>query len=385
MNIRFSVLFLVWAMVSGCSESTPRPPTDWLARTDSAGFYPLIESPDICSECISVEKILEFGDLDGSAAIQGTHDVLQDTFGRFWITQGKEIVVFDSAGQFHGTVGRTGRGPMEFLSPILVHTDSEGRVHVFDQANFRASVIWPDLQTIEEYRLPGGAVHTAVPLPGGTRYAVNSWLQTPKTLGFPLHIIQGDSVLKSFGAVHGDGMLTPFRARRELAVDPLGRVISIERHSYKLEFWTRDGERIGGLSGLRLNEKEVVSGRYDLEENPIPNRIWGVQMVGSDLLVVISQRLREDYEEHIVEQTFPNGIVALNLKEGSTYESVFRSRIEVIDLPSRMIIARQDREELLSTFVGDGLILENLTDRQLVPRLGIWRMSLDTGKVRPAQ
>lgn len=335
-----TLAFLV--LLFGCGPRDTSAP-DWLADRDSTGFLPLADSPDLCLDCIFLEKLVELGDEDGPGFIDWTQLAVQDGIGQLWIDQRSEIKVFGPTGDFVRYVGRSGQGPMEWSYPLPIYADSDGNVHIIDSGNLRESVFTPDFQLKSERRFPGAEIRDIAPLPGGVRYAASMWMQRGDALGMPLHIIDGGEVHRSFGANAATGLMDHHNSRRRLATDRTGRIFSAKENEYEIEVWTDEGERVGGLSGPLLNALDVKPDFYNRTDNPLPNKILSLQAIDGERLVVISRRPRDDWQEFYDDVRYPDGPVGLKLKDGYSLDSVYDSRIEVIGLPTRTIIARQDR------------------------------------------
>lgn len=77
---------------------------------------------------------------------------------------------------------------------------------------------------------------------------------------------------------------------------------------------------------------------------------------------------------------YPDGRIGLQLKPGSTQDSVRTNRIEVINLQSRTIIARQDGGPLLTGFLGQGLLFENRSTDDGIPQIAVWRVTLESAR-----
>lgn len=153
---------------------------------------------------------------------------------------------------------------MEFEFAQPMHTDSRGRVHVFDNRNVRVSVIAPDRTLSEQRRLPASGVFAMTPLADGSRYAIQSWIRNAEQIGSPLHVIDDGGIAASFGAPQEDDpggrVLDAFTSERRLTTDPSGNIFSSHYYDYIVEAWSEDGARIGRLDGPAL---------YD---GPIPRR-----------------------------------------------------------------------------------------------------------------
>jgi len=369
-------IFLIFAI--GC-DGGPPPSANWMAERDSTGFLPVQDSPDICRNCIVLEKLAELGDADGPGYVERTQAVLQDGLGQYWVHQRDELKVFASTGGFLRVVGRAGQGPMEWSRPLPVFRDDAGNVHIIDEGNDRETIVTPQFELVEERPIPGGDLNALAPLSKAGQYVVNMWRGTDKAIGFPLHIAEGEDVLRSFGVSGDKSQQDSFKSRRRLAIDRFGRVFSAKDYEYEIEVWTETGDRIGGLQGPVLNRSEVKPSFFNRDDNPLPNVIIGLQAVDSTMLLVVSRRPVENWRDHYEDRTYPGVGVGLVLKEGSTPDKVYTARIEFIDLRTRTIIARQDQEEGFSRLVGPGLLLEDRTQDLARPHLGIWRVRLGPG------
>lgn len=357
---------------------TCQPPasevTTWLSRQDSTGFFQLDQTENNCNECVRMERLVLFGDEAGPNFVEWPRSAVKDAQGRFWLNQWDEVKVFSPTGEFVGAVGRKGQGPLEWSYPFPVHVDSLGNTHIFDLGNVRESIVSPDFRLLGERRIPGGEIWAVLPLIEDGRFVVNMFRQTPGPPWLPLHIIEGDSVLRSFGERYMDFRRGHHQSRREVAVGPEGRIFSAKENHYEVEVWTGTGDRIGGLRGPTLNEQEVKPTAYTFDDNPLPTKIIGLLPLDSLKLAVVVRRPRENWRDFYERRVLPNGQVGIQLREGSTHDSVFVVRIDIIDLPSRSIIGSRERDGSFTGLIWPGLLLEVSTTERGVPRLGFWRI-----------
>ncbi len=344
--------------------------SDWTHVTDSTEVRTLTESPSLCRSCITLKRVVVLGETRGPGYLEWTQWATRDSLGRYWVGQRGTLKVFDAAGTFVRQVGRGGKGPLEFNRPHLMHTDSGGNVHVLDPGNLRETVLKPDFALYEERRLPG-FVHAAAPLREDHRYVVNMLVQTPAGLGMPLHIIEGPHIVHSFGLPTDPvQFLDAFRLQRLVATDHKSRIYSAKWLDYSVDVWTPEGRRITGFAGQTLNDTEARAGPWSLD-NPPGNRLIAIRVPREGQLWVTSWRLRENWRDRMEERVRPDGQVLLAPRDDSL-NSIFRSRIDLIDLRSASIVASTDREELFEGFVGDGLLMQVQYVESGAPRLIIW-------------
>lgn len=379
--VLLTVLLVVTGSVSGC-DSGDSQPVDRLAPVDSTGVVALIVPQSVCEDCLHLTRLAILGDTAGAGYVNVTQNVVRDSLGRYWLNQEDRLKVFDGDGRYVGEVGRPGEGPMEFSRPVPVYTDAAGNVHVFDPRNVRETVISPRFERVRATRLPGAAAnaHDVVPLPEGGRYVVNRlWIAPAARLGLPLHVISGDSLLVSFGADSAPNEpQLEFESLRILATDDAGRIFSTRRFAYDIDVWSSTGRRIVEFRGPELNAQEVKWGRpLDFDDNPLANEIRDLQAGAAGRLWILSWRAEPNWQRHYVRRPRPGGSTGLQLREGSTADSLYSSRIDVIDLHRGALVARLDHPGLLTGFAGRGLVFQNVFLQDGTPQIVIWQATLN--------
>jgi hypothetical protein len=167
------------------------------------------------------------------------------------------------------------------------------------------------------------------------------WVATPDRIGFPLHVIEGTEIIRSFGlpADAAQEPLTPTTAHRFVTTDAAGHIFSIEKYKYLIEAWTAEGVRIVGLEGPLLNDGEVSTGSWSLNDNPPPmGMIYDIRVDDQERLWVLSWQRRENWRDFAVERIRRDGSVSLDTVTG-TAGGFFWSHIDIIDLNTATIIA----------------------------------------------
>ena len=194
------------------------------------------------------------------------------------------------------------------------------------------------------------------------------------SLGLPLHIVDGSGILHSFG-MEAD-VRSPTGSHRVLEVDRQGRIYSAQPDDYLIQVWNESGRRILGLRGPRLNEREASSEPWS-PDNPPRNQILAMQVDDEQRLWVISEVLKDDWQDHMEERVMRNGRMAYGPTNDDMRE-IFQSRIDLIDLTSGSLIATSLHDALPEAFVGDGLVLENVaSELQYHPQMVIWRLGFN--------
>lgn len=368
---------VVCAVVIGCDGT---PGTDgvraapWYAVADTAATWSVEDDASLCSDCIGVERVAVIGDSTADGFVVETHSATQDSAGRYWLGQRERIKVFGPTGNWIKTIGRPGRGPFEFVMAKPVYTDAKGRVHVVDPGNAREAVYADNFSPQMERRLPSGDPFDLVAIDDGEAYVMNMWLRSATGAGLAFHLVRGGDVIRSFGAPDDGEMASAFTSQRHVAVDTGGRLFAAERFSFDIVARNPAGGMILRLTGPVLNAKPVRAGLYDLTENPVPNEIVAIRADRHARLWVVSRRIRSDWTSYMTQTVFPDGTVGLVLKPGATVDSLAYTRLEVVDLHKRRVVARLDQHGNLTEFIGDDLLLQNSTDQDGVPHVLVWRV-----------
>jgi hypothetical protein len=257
-----------------------------------------------------------------------------------------------------------------------VFTDQNGNVHIVDPERERETVVSPAFEVLAQRSFPK-AYNAKVPLEDGELYVVNLWHPSAERIGFPLHIVRRREFLRSFGmADDASDPITAFSSRRVLTADGSGRIFSASFYDYLIEVWNGAGKRIVGFRGPVLNVRPPRAGAIT-DDNPPPNQVWAIQVDDQERLWVISLRTRDDWRAQMEEVLLPNGDLRLRQRDESS-RSLYTARIDVIDLRTFSMIARVERQELITAFVGPGLGLEVQEAGDGITRLVVWRVSLAT-------
>ena len=357
--------------LSACDA--PESPRDLATLQDSTATVDILESPGMCADCITVERVVALGDTTGPGYINWSIYVALDDAGNYWVGQQQEgvIKVWDAEGRFLRQVGRRGDGPMEFHRPAPVRTDGEGRVHIVDLDIGRETIVNADFSYHSDRLLDPGGYHLAVPLGDDGRYLLNRPRMTTQRVAMPLHIVDGPNVLHSFGRMAG--LDAPGNAHRVLAVDRQKRIYSARFDDYLIQVWSDSGRRILGLSGPVLNEREPSREPWS-PDNPPRNRIFAMQVDDQQRLWVISSARKDDWQDRMDYRVMPNGRVAY-VPIDDDMKAIYEMRIDLIDLANGSLIATRRHDALFEAFIGNGLIIETVENERDFPEMVVWRLS----------
>lgn len=332
-----------------------------------------------CDDCLQFSHVARLGDVDGTGYLASTtmSAVVRDHRSHYWVGQGDWINIYDPGGAFVTTVGRKGEGPLEFQRAWPFHVDGAGRIHVQDVLNLRVSVINEDGTLYDEKRLPTPRINDLVAVADGERYAIQSWIQTPELLGFPIHVVEDGQIQASFGLDSAVGReMEDLTTGRHLAIDVHGNVFVAHHYDYFIEVWSHHGSRLGRLEGLPALDDGLRTGTRQYNwDNPPWHFIQDIHVDADGLLWVLLSYRRPDWRDNMVELALPDGTLSL-VPVDMDPTRLMRSRIDVVDLNTCAMIASQWRDELLIGFLEDGTISGGEVSQVGVPFINIWKVDL---------
>ena len=191
-----------------------------------------------CQECaVQLDTLMSLGGLDGPgvASISPFSTVATDASGRILVASrllSDQFAVFDANGRYVTSVGRAGDGPGEyrFISAIAA---GPRYLHVLDDAQSRRTMLSYDFEVVRTDRLPGHAWSAAALESDAVVFSAA--LPTPQSVSHPLHVLDTDGVLASFGAAND----RVHRGRTTVMYVNTGRgtVWAVAERSYELQEW----------------------------------------------------------------------------------------------------------------------------------------------------
>jgi 6-bladed beta-propeller protein len=332
----------------------------------------LIPDRIVCSECgIERRHLVTLSDPPDSTFIGGTWApaLAQDSRGRFYLVHAVHdvIAVFDAAGTFLRTIGRSGEAPGEYRHISQIIAGPGDTLYVYDFVLRRETVLAPSYRLARVrnlaragalVRMAGGELVMNV-LPGGPQY-VGPVIQVIDSTG---------AIVRGFGG--GDSALSlsghsAALGRALLPVDA-NRVYVGRRAEYVIELWD--------VGGVKLNQwsrradwfepwrlAEPVSAR-----KPPPPSLYALHAQSDSVLLVLIS-IPDPHFENAITEGGPHG---LRFEDPNRY---FDTMVEALDLRSGRLLSRQRFDDHSYVFFGDGL---TFTVPEGEPRLQIWKLQLD--------
>lgn len=340
----------------------PEQALDWTARRDSTGFRMITGVQAACTTCISLKEIGVLGTdtVQGELEDRGTiQSVVRDRQGRYWAGQRTTIKVFAADGKYLRSVGRSGQGPMEFAFAQPVHSDSTGSVHVVDPRLGRETVISPDFSHRSDRTMPVAFDGVAMVPGAGHRYIIAKWATGGRGKALPLHLMSGSETLVSFGLRSQSREIETVRgiSGRVINVGPTRHVFSSQTDSYEIEAWTLEGHRIAGFRLPNLNSEPVGRGGLVTADNPPRNSVSDITAYDARHVWVVTWHRRPNWRDFTVQRSRPDLGVYLEPKDGMT-ASLFRSRIDLLDLNTSSVVASKWEDGMLLRFIEPRLVLK---------------------------
>ena len=336
----------------------------------------VLNTANVCDDCLVLEHEFQIGSVAGPGFISGRggeDQIVRDGSGNYWLGQRDYINVYDPDGEFIRTVGRKGEGPMEFERAYPFHADAGGHVHIWDPHNLRVSIVSPEFALVDEKPLSGVQINDMMALDDGKLYVMQMWSSDPANPGQPLHIVDGQEVLVSFGAQYGPGDdpldFNPVD-QRYAAVAPDGSIMVAHREEYRIEAWSRDGQLLGSLTGPDLENTAFEPGEVTAE-NPLPNFLTDLHVDASGRVWVSQLLRRPDWVERSEED--PQGGL---MPAGMDILNWFRSRVDLVDVETCTLLASHEQDPFFLDFVEDGLVADVEFSPEGAPLINLKRIGL---------
>lgn len=306
----------------------------------------LISNTVSCSQCkVIFNSVSTIGDTSGPGLLLNVPAaVLRDRSERFWVVfPSGPPQAYDNEGKFVGAVGRLGRGPGEFESPLgalLLPGDS---VLVFDGALGRATVIDPTLKARRSIRLPW-PLQPGVLLRWPASVIMRGLAGSVASTEYSLHDVsfQQDQaeVQRSFGSIGAD---TPSRwgstaQFQTLAAAGDGGVWSAPRSRYEVHKWTGRGEHVESLHRRPSWFAEESPRHVGSRNIPPPPVVAAIQEDREGLLWVFLRIPAENWR--LGWTRTPIGVKEYPV-ELIDVERLYDTMIEVIDPGAGVVLARE--------------------------------------------
>lgn len=244
-----------------------------------------------CAACsLEVSAVAELGDVDGPGIVTDyVFRIGRSDEGDYYVPFPPEgrLLRFFPDGVFRAAIGRTGEGPGEYRSPVLLRAGGEN-LRVLDMRSARVTTIRGDEITTSMLPfMPGDWAS----LPDG-RDVFFALTYEPERAGHPLHVYDEASrrITRSFGSegVPADRSYESRMAlERRVATAADGNVWAARTNRYRIDKWSPKGARIARIERDAPWFRPWTRSRgLPREVEPLPS-IVGVRDWGDGLLMVV--------------------------------------------------------------------------------------------------
>ena len=288
-NRAYYVIIAVWIGLSaGCSESSEDG--FWRGREEiEEGVVrimsdsPIRHPPDQTIDVTLTANLTIDGQSDQTdQAFSSVFGVTTDQKGNIYIADAvlKRILKFTRDGQYLGSIGSDGNGPMQFKAPVDMAVDAEGNIYVVDTQLERVSIFNPDFTF-------SGYWATQISRPRRIRLdeegnvllftiTMHDLIYKFKPNGEPIN-----SFYDPLESLRIQGNLDQLVAYSDATMEatPDGYIVVSSRHPY----WIRKFDRVNGLEieFTRTTPFDIVpmQGGWSVGENPSPTGLSGAMAV----------------------------------------------------------------------------------------------------------
>lgn len=335
-----------------------------------------------CGRCeIMLEKVATFGagDTTGMLSVLPTSMHL-DRAGRYWLANGQDLAVVHTPDGRSRAVGSKGRGPGEFVRVGEIVPLPGDSVLLIDHAEYRATVVGPDLQIVRTILLDMVPQRTAVASWPDNVWMTGSW-STPSSAGRPLHRFRLGGAASVFVGSFGTGSdelraggMTPLL---RLAQAAGGRLWTLERHSNLLTLWTASGQAV------RTSRRQPAWFKPNANQpmgNPTTPPSATVRLISEDAsgyLWIVAETPSPDWTA--AWENFPvnpsGGRGEVSTRSIAT-DRLWKSRIEVLDAATGRLVAERQLDEWVIAMPAQRLIATGRLDSLGIPVVTVSRVSL---------
>jgi hypothetical protein len=340
------------------------------------------EIPDrvTCAGCIVEMKLRTILDLERAPAnVAGLPiSVVQNTKGNYFVVYSGEVpLIFTAQGKFLQALGRSGAGPGEFRGASFVAALPGDSVLIVDGSLQRVSIFSPKLTFSRSVHLPLRAGRVAV-LTWPDRVVMNTVVATPAFAGLPFHVMDfsrsAATHISSFG--DRDGEMRPgesaVNVRQFFGVTSRG-FWSMPFVKYSLAQYSSDGRSVNVIERnpdwFRGISPWTMGG-----PNFAPPPVINSAAVRGDTLWVAVRVPRSDWKR-AWDRIAASGIREISRGRGPDPSQLYMTRLEIIDLKRRSVVARRDIRGIVEFLTGELGTVYDLDDEGY-PRLRVFSFAL---------
>lgn len=340
------------------------------AADASAVRSPAVLRPP-CRDCkIQVQRVATLGLRGGELGVFRSAARAAD--GRYYVVSvesAAQVQVFSPEGEFQGFLSRPGDGPGEarFIWNLAVHGDSlfvyhrEKRISVFDLDGELGRTFAAPF-ALDAARLTPSMV------------VINSDIRSQKRAGLPLHVVEHDSLLQSFGSTTGFFRAdVPWASWRHLAPASRESVWAIRPTEYALEEWSIHGEL---LRELRRNaswfEPHTRRPSFHSDTAP-PPRVNDIQRDANGYLWILMGVADHNWQAGLeLASEHPDGRQYVP----SDLNKYFDTIIEVIEPAGSRVVASGRMDAYAQSFVGEHRVVSSHILENMTPVLHVWKLGI---------
>jgi hypothetical protein len=319
-----------------------------------------------CPSCRIVERSrIELRGAPESVFDLAPLTVTLDSAGRYWaaVLTGAPVA-FGKDGRFLRSLGGSGRGPGEYLSPSVVVPFRSDSLLVFDLNGMRTSVLDSGLRVVAT--APVSWMIGLFVSNGRGSIVATSLAATPANIGWPLHALRreahGISIARSFGP--GDG-----------SFDGSGRAsaaLTFALGNARQGYWACAPDRIAcslrGWDGAISMQFErwpewfrepsrMSAGGPSMPPSP---SVKAISEDGSGRVWVVSLVPSPHWKSAWTSSARPGAEISARLLDAS---ALFDAIIEVIDVRSRRVVTRhRTSEQIIGALPGGRVIVYHTDD-----------------------
>ncbi len=311
-----------------------------------------IATESLCDTCLALEHLVTLGDSNDPVGFGRFSKTVQDGRGRYYVAPTFDmgrVLVYDSTGTFMSVFGQAGGGPKELGRIRRFRVSTGDSLHILHGGRY--TVVSPTHVVVRTQIVRVNTGEFAV-LRGG-QLVVGGVLGTRAGAGYPLHLLEGDSVVRSFGLEKPDQRLESsilLKAHR-VANGSNGRVWLGHYNQYQLELWDTTGTRI---RTLRRDADWFVPWQSFTGGPTRPVMADVQQDINGYLWVLVAVPLRSSVLRFRREQGFQaREQPVMSVSEES---SAFYTMIEVIDPDRGEMVASRRVDDLVVGFASDSTI-----------------------------
>ena len=344
------------------------------ARPGAAQERVTLSNEPSCGACrIELQRLTTVGDSAGPGMLAQQGTVVVDSRGRVFVFTNfdpSRIQVFDRPGRHLTALGRAGSGPGEFRTVVTAAITPGDTLIALDYGGARLSVFDPELRLRRHVPIPGMSFQF-VPVSGGS-FVFASELRTRDPAAHPLQLVDSTGrVVRRFGGGVGSINAGFRNAWRHIGPGADGTVWSARGNEYLADQYDATGTvRLTLVRRPPWFEPWTEPAKPN-EKQPLPE-IRGVRQVGDRLWVLIHVADAR-WEPRPPVQCGGAGMLCV---ADSDWERIYDTVIEVIDLPTRRLVASTRVSQRLLGFAGDGVAASYEEDTDGNPRYAVWRLVL---------